>query len=53
MVLEIVLRIFFEAKAPGEAVENVGRQLVDGNGARPLAFGFAAHSIGNDQQLAL
>ena len=33
MVLEIVLRVFFEAKAPGQAVKDVGRQLIHGNGA--------------------
>ena len=49
MVLKVVLRIFLEAKAPGKTVEYVGRQLVDSNGARALAFGFAAHPIGDDE----
>ena len=53
MVLEIVLRVFFETKAPGEAVENVRRHLIHSQRTRPLAFGFAAHPIGHDQQLAL
>ena len=53
MVFEILLGVFFEAEAPGEAVEDVGRDLVDGDGAGPLAFGLAAHAVGDDQQLAL
>ena len=53
MVLEILLGPFFEAEAPGEAVEDVGRELVDGDGAGPLAFGLAAHAVGHEEQLAL
>src|SRR3954469_20356531 len=38
MVLEVLLGILFETKAPGKAVKYVGRQLIDGNGASALAF---------------
>src|SRR5262245_38002703 len=53
MIEEILFRLFFEAEAPGEAVQDIRGNLVDSDGAGPLAFGLAAHAVGDDQQLAL
>src|SRR3954465_8218286 len=49
MVLEVVLGVLFETKAPRKTVKYVGRQLVDCNGAGSLALRFTAHAIGDDQ----
>jgi hypothetical protein len=53
MFLKIKLRIFLQTKAPTETVEYVRRYLIDSNRTCSFAFGLAAHSVSDDQELAL